>query len=106
MTILLARIVPHEQLLVVHAPLGEIEWPGAVEHIKHTILPGVPFILAPTASGKTLLERIEERRRWRMDSHASMTRDDAARMRNTIPCCRRRETAHKWRTTRAWNHKM
>ena len=21
-------------------------------------------------------------------------------------CCRRRKTAHKWRTTRAWNHKM
>ena len=21
-------------------------------------------------------------------------------------CCRRRETAHRWRTTRAWNHKM
>ena len=28
MTILLSRIVPREQLLVVHAPLGEVEWPG------------------------------------------------------------------------------
>ena len=33
MTILLSRLVPREQLLVVHAPLGEVEWPGTVEHI-------------------------------------------------------------------------
>ena len=61
MTILLGRIVPREQLLVVHAPLGEIEWPGTVEHIERTIPPHVPLVLAPVASGKTLLERIEER---------------------------------------------
>ena len=28
MTILLSRIVPREQMLVVHAPLAEIEWPA------------------------------------------------------------------------------
>ena len=28
MTILLSRIVPRDQLLPVHAPLGEVEWPG------------------------------------------------------------------------------
>ena len=61
MTILLSRIVPRAQLLVVHAPLGEVEWPGTVEHIARTIPPGVPLILAPVASGKTLLDRIEER---------------------------------------------
>ena len=61
MTILLSRIVPRDQLLVVHAPLGEIEWPGTVEHIQSTIPPGVPLLLASVSSGKTLLERIEER---------------------------------------------
>ncbi len=61
MTILLSRIVPREQLLVVHAPLGEVEWPGTVEHIERTIPPDVPLVLAPVASGKTLLDRIEER---------------------------------------------
>ncbi|MDE0372618.1 MAG: phosphoadenosine phosphosulfate reductase family protein [Rhodospirillales bacterium] len=61
MTILLSRIVPRDQILVVHAPLGEVEWPGTVEHIQDTIPDGVPFILAPVASGKSLLERIEER---------------------------------------------
>ena len=28
MTILPSRIVPREQLLVVHAPLGAVEWPN------------------------------------------------------------------------------
>ena len=61
MTILLSRVIPHEQLLVVHAPLGEVEWPGTIAHIERTIPPDVPLVLAPVASGKTLLERIEER---------------------------------------------
>ena len=33
MTILLARIVPRDQLVAVHAPLGEVEWPGTIDHI-------------------------------------------------------------------------
>ena len=46
MTILLSRIVPREQLLVVHAPLGEVEWSGTVEHIEATLPAGVPLIMA------------------------------------------------------------
>ncbi len=61
MMILLARIVPRDQLVVVHAPLGEVEWPGTVEHIENTMPAGVPLILARVASGKSLLERVEER---------------------------------------------
>ena len=64
MTILLARIVPRQNLLAVHAPLGEVEWPGTIEHIEATIPDGVPLVLAPVASGKTLLDRIEERGRF------------------------------------------
>ncbi len=64
MTILLARIVPRDQLVVVHAPLGEVEWPGTVEHIENTIPAGVPLIFARVASGKTLLDRVEERGKW------------------------------------------
>lgn len=64
MTILLARIVPRQNLLAVHAPLGEVEWPGTIEHIQATIPEGVPLLLAPVASGKTLLDRIEERGRF------------------------------------------
>ena len=61
MTILLSRAVPREQLLVVHAPLSEVEWPGTIEHIEATLPAGVPLVLAPVSSGKTLLDRIEER---------------------------------------------
>ncbi len=64
MTVLLARTVPHDQLVVVHAPLGEVEWPGTVEHIESTIPAGVPLIFARVASGKTLLDQVEERGRW------------------------------------------
>ncbi len=64
MTILLSSIVPRDRLIAVHAPLGEVEWPGTVEHIENTIPPGVPLIMAPVTSGKTLLERIEERGRF------------------------------------------
>ena len=64
MTILLSQVVPCAQLLVVHAPLGEVEWPGCIELIEDTLPAGVPLIMARTASGKTLLERIEERGRF------------------------------------------
>ena len=64
MTILLSRVVPREQLLVVHAPLGEVEWPGTVEHIARTIPGGAPLLLARTASDQSLLERIEARGRF------------------------------------------
>ena len=75
MTILLARIVPRDQLVAVHAPLGEVEWPGTVEHIEATLPKGVPLILAPVASGKTLLERVEERRMWPSNSTRWCTSD-------------------------------
>ena len=64
MTILLSRIVPRDQLVAVHAPLEGVEWPGTIAHIRATLPAGVPLILAHVASGKTLLDRIEERRRF------------------------------------------
>ena len=64
MTILLSRLVPREQLLVVHAPLGEVEWPDTLALIEATLPDGVPLILAPVTSGKSLLESIEERGRF------------------------------------------
>ena len=76
MTVLLSRIVPREQLLVVHAPLGEVEWPGTIEHIESTLPDGVPLVFAPVSSGKSLLDRIAERgkfpgvrQRWCTSEH-------------------------------------
>ena len=72
MGLLLARIVPHDQLVAVHAPLGELEWPGTIEHIRDTIPPDVPLILAPVTSGKTLLQRAEERGNSRAPGNAGV----------------------------------
>lgn len=45
MTILLREVVPAKQLVVVHAPLGRVEWPGTLRHIERTTV-GLPLILA------------------------------------------------------------
>ena len=75
MTILLSGLVSREQLLVVHAPLGEVEWPDTQTLIEATIPDGVPLIFARTASGKSLLERIEERGRFPSASARYCTSD-------------------------------
>ena len=64
MTALLSRIVPRDQTAVVHAPLDGADWPGTLQHIEATIPAGVPLILAPAASGRTLVEAIERRGRF------------------------------------------
>ena len=64
MTILLSCIVPWEQRLVVHAPLGEVESPDTIKHIESTLPNDVPLILAPVTSGKSLLDSIEQRGRF------------------------------------------
>ncbi len=64
MTILLSRLVPVDQLVAIHAPLADVEWPGTVRHIEATLPAGIPLLMAPVASGQTLLERIERRGRF------------------------------------------
>ena len=64
MTILLSEIVPHDQLVVVHAPLHGADWPGTLEHVRATLPAGVPLILAPVASGRSLPDAIEKRGRF------------------------------------------
>ena len=41
MTVLLSRIVPDDGLAAVHAPLGEVEWPGTIRHVKAALSPTV-----------------------------------------------------------------
>jgi 3'-phosphoadenosine 5'-phosphosulfate sulfotransferase (PAPS reductase)/FAD synthetase len=60
MMIRLLEIVPREQLLVVHASLGEIEWEGALELAQQQAADaGVPFIVA--RADKTFLDMAERR---------------------------------------------
>lgn len=60
MLIQLLELVPPEQLLVVHASLGEMEWPGAMELAEQQAqAAGLPFIVA--IARKTLLEMVKRR---------------------------------------------
>lgn len=60
MLITLLERIPARQLVVVHASLGEMEWPGAMELARdQASAAGVPFIVAKAS--KTLLDMVERR---------------------------------------------
>lgn len=60
------ELVPAAQVLVVHATLGESEWPGALEHAQQQAeAAGVPFIVAEAT--KTFLGMVERRYETRPD---------------------------------------
>lgn len=62
MRIRVASLVPRGQVLVVHATLGEVEWPGALEHARDGAhRADLPFIVAQAP--KTLLDMVEHRYR-------------------------------------------
>jgi 3'-phosphoadenosine 5'-phosphosulfate sulfotransferase (PAPS reductase)/FAD synthetase len=70
MRILLARIVPAGQLLVVHASLGDVEWPGALEHAEEGAgRSSLPFLVA--RSRKTFFEMVEHRYKVRPGPNSS-----------------------------------
>jgi 3'-phosphoadenosine 5'-phosphosulfate sulfotransferase (PAPS reductase)/FAD synthetase len=54
-------LVPANQLVVVHAPLGRVEWPGTLAHIGATI-GDLPLILARTT--EDLLAMVRRRGFW------------------------------------------
>lgn len=67
MMIRLLEIVPRNQILVVHATLGEVEWEGALEHAQYQAEDaGVPFIVAQAV--KTLIDMVEHRFAVRPDA--------------------------------------
>lgn len=56
----LLEIVPKAQIVVVHASLGDAEWPGALELAqKQAADAGLPFIVAKAT--KTIFEMVERR---------------------------------------------
>lgn len=81
MLIELLKIIPASQLIVVHASLGPMEWPGALELAQgQATAAGLPFIVATAA--KTLLEMVERRFQnrpevpsWPSASHRQCTSD-------------------------------
>jgi 3'-phosphoadenosine 5'-phosphosulfate sulfotransferase (PAPS reductase)/FAD synthetase len=60
MLIRLLEVVPAAQVLVVHASLGEMEWPGALEHAQVQAEAGrLPFVVARASI--SLLDMVERR---------------------------------------------
>lgn len=60
MRIVLRDVVPAEQKIVIHASLGDVEWPGALEHAKAGAdRDGLPFVVARAV--KTFFEMVEHR---------------------------------------------
>jgi DNA sulfur modification protein DndC len=72
MTIRLAKIIPHDQLIIVHAHLPEVEWEGTLEFIQKTGF-GLPVIVA--RSVKTFFEMVEHRGMWPSPSTRQCTSD-------------------------------
>lgn len=67
---LLCQAVPHDQIVVVHADLGEIEWSGVQDHIRATVSHPVNVVRAVFQDGsiKDLLTMVERRAAARPDS--------------------------------------
>lgn len=53
-------LVPRKQILVIHADLGDVEWPGVKEHIKQSVDPAFPLIICKNEN-RTLLSMVEDR---------------------------------------------
>lgn len=66
------KFVPPAQIVLVHADLGEVEWGGAVEHIKATTS-GEPLHVC--ASRRGLLQMIHERGMFPSPSQRQCTSD-------------------------------
>ncbi|MEP2716321.1 hypothetical protein [Pseudophaeobacter sp.] len=61
----ITRLVPHDQIAVVHADLGEVEWEGVQDHIRATISHPLDVVRA----GKTFIEMVDTGRRHGQTCH-------------------------------------
>lgn len=68
----LRKLVPESQLIVVHADLGRVEWPGAQEHIAATV-GNIPVHI--TRARRDLLQMIRERGMFPSPSQRQCTSD-------------------------------
>lgn len=78
MYLYLESFIPTEQLIVVHADLGEVEWHGVQDHIKNTIYHDLNVVRA----NKTLFDMVEHRFEtrpgvpsWPSSAHRQCTSD-------------------------------
>ena len=64
--------VPHDQLIVVHAHLPEVEWEGTIDHIHKTTL-GIPVHIVQ--ANKTFFEMVDRRGMWPSPKFRQCTSD-------------------------------
>jgi 3'-phosphoadenosine 5'-phosphosulfate sulfotransferase (PAPS reductase)/FAD synthetase len=67
----LRQVIPDNQLVVVHANLGEVEWPGVVDHIRRYVTH--PFHIV--RANKTFLGMVEARGMWPSAAYRQCTSD-------------------------------
>lgn len=72
MLIELRRVIPRDQLLVIHADLPGEEWDGTEDHVRATSL-ALPVIV--TRAGKTLEQMVRRRRMFPSPSNRQCTSD-------------------------------
>ncbi|MED3571984.1 phosphoadenosine phosphosulfate reductase family protein [Cytobacillus praedii] len=68
---ILRKVVPSEQIVVIHADLGEVEWEGVQEHIKEYTEHEVWVVKAK----KDFLEMVEVRKKWPSAAYRQCTSD-------------------------------
>lgn len=68
---MMASLIPHDQIVVIHASLGDVEWPGVIEHINSTISHELNIVKAE----KTFLGMVERRGKWPSAQHRQCTSD-------------------------------
>lgn len=64
-------VVPHDQIVVIHSSLGEVEWGGVVEHIENNIIHPLHIVQA----GKSFLGMVEKRGMFPSAAYRQCTSD-------------------------------
>jgi 3'-phosphoadenosine 5'-phosphosulfate sulfotransferase (PAPS reductase)/FAD synthetase len=71
-TAYLRRVIPAKQLVIIHAELPEVDWPGIREHIEATAK-GIPVHY--TRAAKTFFQMVEHRGMWPSPQYRQCTSD-------------------------------
>lgn len=73
MTIYLRTLVPEQQLIVIHADLGRMDWEDSIDHIKKTI--GELSLLICRNENKTFMEMVRHRGKFPSPAQRQCTSD-------------------------------
>lgn len=68
---ILNKMIPYDQIVVIHASLGEIEWAGTIDHIRNNIEHPLNIVQA----NKTFFEMVERRKMFPSARYRQCTSD-------------------------------